>query len=223
MLFSVFYKEYIKIRLVWFFIFLCNALMMIFISLKTRQLFELDHAEIVWYRLIQLGQIHYEALQYAPLLSGILIACIQFLPEMTGERLRLSLHLPLPPALMILAHLLVGTGAVTILCGFDLLALAYLTSAYFPGQVVTNTLMTALPWALAGLAAYIGTTLTLLEPRPQVKFFNLLLSAGMIKLFFETAYPGTYAYALAPLLILLALMIPAALLPAYRFRFRRVN
>ncbi len=223
MLRSVFYKECIKIRLIWFFVFLCNALLMIFISLKTRQLFDLDHAEIVWYRTIELGQIYYAPLRYAPLLSGILIACIQFLPEMTGERLRLSLHLPLAPALMILAHLLVGLGAVTLLCGFDLIALSYLTNAYFPAEVTKSTLMTALPWALAGLAGYLGATLTLLEPRPLVKFFNLLISAGMIKLFFTTTYPGTYLYALGPLLFLLALMIPAALLPAYRFRFRRVH
>jgi len=61
---------------------------MVYIAIDTRYLFVMDHAEIVWYRTLQLGKIHYHHLKYAPLLTGLLIACIQYLPEMTTATAR---------------------------------------------------------------------------------------------------------------------------------------
>ena len=83
--------------------------------------------------------------------------------------------------------------------------------------------MTALPWTLAGLAAYLGVTLGLLEPSYRLKFFNLAVAAGVAGLFLFPAEPGGYAFLLVKLALPLLLMIPAVLLPAYRFRYRRVS
>ncbi|MCG8334702.1 MAG: hypothetical protein MJE63_09305, partial [Proteobacteria bacterium] len=102
MLKSVFFKEYLKIRWLFFTLAALNLVLMIYIFIDTRQLFIMDHAEMVWYRVLHLGQIHYDDLKYAPIATGIVLAFIQYLPEMMGERLRLSLHLPVSPHRLIM-------------------------------------------------------------------------------------------------------------------------
>lgn len=223
MLRSIFYKEYLKIRWAWLAVLALNALLMTYVFVETRHLFSMDHPEIVWYRVLHLGQIHYAPLRYVPAGSGLLLACLQYLPEMVGERLRLSLHLPFSPHGLIMAHVLVGLTAVGLVIGLDLLALALLTARYFPLEAVNATMLTALPWGVAGLAAYLGVTLGLLEPNARRRIFNLAVAAGIVGLFLYSVRPGAYSHLLPFLGVLVLLMMPAVLLPAYHFRFRRTT
>lgn len=223
MLKPIYYKEFLKIRWLWLTLLAANALLMAYIFVETRQAFTLDHAEIVWYRVMHLGRIHYGLLQYAPLLTGILTACIQYLPEMTCERLRLSLHLPVSPHRLILAHVLVGLTAVGTAVALDLAALALITARFFPAEAVNAALLTSLPWGFAGLTAYLGVTLGLLEPNYKRKIFNMAVAAGIVALFLHRADQGAYSRALIFIWVPVVLMIPAVLLPAYHFRFRRVS
>jgi ABC-type Mn2+/Zn2+ transport system ATPase subunit len=200
-----------------------NGMLMVYIAIDTRHLFVMDHAEMVWYRVLHLGRIHYYHLKYAPAATGALLACIQYLPEMTGERLRLTLHLPVSPHRLIIAHIVVGLAAVKLVIALDLISLTLITARFFPAEAVSTTLMTALPWAVAGVAAYLGVTLALLEPSYHLKLSNLAIAAGVVGLFIYPADPGSYKYILLHLLLPILLMIPAALLPAYRFRYRRVS
>lgn len=220
---SIFYKELLKIRWPLLTLIGLNIALMAYIYVDARHLFAMDHAEIVWYRVMHLGQVHYEILKYAPLLTGTLLGCMQYLPEMVGERLRLSLHLPVSTHRLILAHVLVGLTAVGLTVGLDLIALALITARYFPMEAVTTAFWTALPWCLAGLAAYMGVTLGLLDPGFKHKIFNMVIAAGAAGLFLYPAEPGGYNHALIILWAPLLLMIPAVLLPAYRFRFRRAT
>ncbi len=48
-------------------------------------------------------------------LEDAFIVCIQYLPEMSQERLRLSLHLPVSPHRLIIGHVLIGLSAVTLI------------------------------------------------------------------------------------------------------------
>lgn len=223
MLRAIFIKEFFKIRWLWLTLMLLNGLLMTYVYIVTRQLFILDHAEIVWYRVIHLGQIHYAGMKYAFMLTGLLVACIQYLPEMAGERLRLSLHLPVSPHRLIMAHVFVGLAALGLVVALDLGALALITRNYFPAEAVVNTLLTALPWGFAGLAAFLGATLEILEPCYRLKLFNLGITAGVIGFFLYPVEQAGYNYALRFLWVPILLMIPAVLLPAYRFRFRRIT
>jgi hypothetical protein len=221
--FAIAGKEFVKIRWFWAFLLVLNGLLMAFIALETRRLFALDHSEIVWYRVIHLGQIHYSSLKYAPALTGLLIAFIQYLPEMVAERLRLSLHLPISAHRVIMAHLGVGLAALSLIIGLDLAALALLTRAYFPAEVVTSSVLTALPWSVAGVAAYLGVALAMLEPSSRFRIVNLALAAGVTWAFFYPADAGGYNSALPVLVVPVLIMIPAVLLPAFRFRYRRAT
>jgi hypothetical protein len=220
---AIFYKEFLKFRWTWLTVLVLNLALMAYLYVATRQLFILDHAEMVWYRVLHLGSIHYEMFKYAPAITGLLLGGIQYLPEMWGERLRLSLHLPLSPHLLILAHLLVGLTALGLAICVDLATLAWITSIHFPVDGVVTTVATALPWAVAGVAAYLGTTLGLLEPNYKRKIFNLVVSAGVVASLLQPTEPGGYALSLPYLAIMVILMVPTVLLPAYRFRYRRVS
>jgi hypothetical protein len=223
MLKSIFLKEFFKIRRLWLIIFSMNLALTAYIFISTRQLFILDHPEVVWYRVLHLGQIHFENLRFAPLLSGILIACIQYLPEMREERLRLSLHLPISPHMLILAHALVGLTAFGTIALADLASLWVITALYFPKEGVITTLITAMPWIMAGVAAYLGGALTLLEPGYPRKILNFIVAAGVAGLFLQKHDPGSYAPSLFWLILILVPMTLSLLLPAYRFRYRRTN
>lgn len=220
---SIFFKEFLKIRWPWLTLVILNGLLMIYIFVATRHLFIMDHAEIVWYRVIHLGQIYFRHLKYAPLITGVLIACIQYLPEMIGERLRLTLHLPVPLHRLIMAHILVGLTALGVVVILDMALLALMTVRFFPVEQAWAALLTALPWCLAGGTAYLGVSLGLLEPGFKTKIFNLALAAGVANLFLYPVEPGGYRPVLAYLTLVMVLMIPAVLLPAYRFRYRRAG
>lgn len=219
----IFYKEFIKVRWLWVFLMTLNALLMTYIYIETRRLFALDHAEMVWYRVMHLGQIHYHHLKHAPVTTGLVLATFQYLPEMTGERLRLSLHLPVSPHRLIMAHVLVGLTAFGLVVTLDMAALAVITDRFFPREAVAVALWTALPWHMAGIATYIGFTLALLEPSNRLKIFNLAVAAGIAGMFLHQTEPGGYVFLLMQLALPLALLVPAVLLPAYRFRYRRVS
>ena len=219
----IYYKEFLKIRWLWLTLMALNALLMAYIYVETRRLFALDHAEIVWYRVMHLGQIHYSHLKYIPAITGLLLAAIQYLPEMTGERLRLSLHLPVSPHRLVMAHVLVGLTALGMAMVLDMTALAMITERFFPREAVAVAIWTALPWHMAGLATYAGVTLALLEPGFRPKIFNLAIAAGVAGLFLYRTEPGGYRYLFMDLALPLMLLVPAVLLPAYRFRYRRVS
>lgn len=220
---AIFRKELFKIRWLTLLTLTAHICILLYIYVATRRLFILDHAEVVWYRVLHLGQIHYGLLTYIPLLSGILIACFQFLPEMWGERFRLSLHLPVPPAFVALAHLLVGMTVYCAMALTDLCGLGLITGLFFPWQGIQISLLTALPWTMAGAGAYLGMALALLEPDFRLKAVNLVIGAGVTGLYLQQVEPGAYGPSLVLLIAPLALMMPAVLLPVFRFRYRRVG
>lgn len=223
MLGAIFRKEFFKIRWPWLLVMMFNLFLMAYVAVSTRRLFVLDHPEVVWYRVLHLGQIHFEAMMYLPVLSGILIACFQFLPEMWDEKFRLSLHLPVGPGWIAMAHLIVGLTAYALTALTDLVGLMLITVHYFSKEGVATSLVTALPWTMAGAAAYLGGALTLLEPNYRLKAVNLGLGSGVAGFYMSNAIPGAYGPSLIILVLPLVLLMSAIWLPVLRFRYRRVG
>lgn len=50
----------------------------------------------LWEILLSRDVVFIETLTYIPLLAGLLLAIVQFVPEMQQKRLKLTLHLPYP-------------------------------------------------------------------------------------------------------------------------------
>ena len=220
---AILYKEIVKMRIVWPLLFAFNAAFMGWLFVSVRQLFRADHPEVVWYRVMHLGQVHYTAMRYLPLCVGVAFACLQFLPEMRDERLRLSLHLPTSSNGVILTHLAAGLFVLGIIYLFDTAALLAMTIYYFPAGVVSTTLLTFAPWVLAGVTGYMGTTLALLEPGLKQRVFILAVTAGLVSAMTMRSVPGSFANGLPLFLLVIPLLLIAALLPGYHFRHRRVD
>jgi uncharacterized membrane protein len=194
------FKEYRKMRVALAVALVASLVAGAWVWLQTRALFRADHAEVVWYRTMQLGRTPWGALRFLPLATGLLLAAAQFLPEMRRERLRLSLHLPVATHRMVLALVGFGLAALAALLLVQGTGLCAATALFYPREVVGTALMTFTPWALAGAAGYLGATLALLEPGPRARAFHGLLAAVTLAA-----------------VVLLLLAVP---LPAYRYRYR---
>ncbi|SDH06890.1 hypothetical protein [Roseospirillum parvum] len=214
----VLFKEWIKLRGWLLLLLLGHAVFAAYLFLSLRHQFRVEHPEMLFYQAGRIGRLFYDDLRYLPLASGLLLGLAQFLPEMTKGRLRLALHLPVGLGRMILSHLAVGLGALGLLLGLDLVALGLSVGTFFPAPFVSSALTTALPWMLAGVAGYLGMALILLEPERRFQVVNALVAGGVVWLCHLSPRFGAYDHALPGLALLVALMVPAALLPARRFR-----
>ncbi|EFC90894.1 conserved hypothetical protein [Dethiosulfovibrio peptidovorans DSM 11002] len=223
MLRSIIYKELLKTWRGWTALMFLNMAVIAYIAAETRSMFVMDHPEIVWYRVMYLGSVHFGSLRSIPLLTGALLGAAQFLPEMRDERFRLSLHLPVELHKVVTAHVAFGLFALGAILLTDMGILAVLTASYFPLEAVTMSLWTAAPWCLAGFVAYLGTALALLEPKYHLKAALIAVAIALSELYMYRPSPGSYRTILSTLALFSALLVPGVLLSAYRFRFRRLS
>ncbi len=215
---AIAYKEWLKLRPVWLAVLGANALFCVYLFLHVRHRFQVEHAEMLFYQANRIGRLFYADLRYVPLLDGLALAAAQLAPEVIRGRFRLSMHLPIGLVPLVLIHLGIGLAALGVVLGLDLLALALTIGTYFPAAFVDSALVTALPWMLAGVAAYLGATLALLEPMTRYRLVYLALGGGVVWLCHLSGRHDAYAHALSGVLVVVALMVPAVLTSAARFR-----
>ncbi len=221
MFYAIFRKEYYKIRRFWLLLLLANVAVSLQMCIATRHLFLIDHAEVLWYRVVQLGQLYCEQLHYLPVITGVLLGAAQFLPEMNGERLRLGLHLPIRSERLIVYHLVAGVFALLLALLPDIFMVGGITLYWFPPNWPQTLFFTIFPWFLAGIIAYLGSALVLLEPNIRLKGCNILITVSVCGWYLQKLPPGAYQNEILLLLCPLLLMIVAVLCPAFHFRTRR--
>ncbi len=178
-LYAVFYKESIKTRYVMAGLLLANFFIMLWNYLVTRRLFIQDHSEVVWYRTIDLRQIPYEGLVFVPLISALIFCAIQFIQETRDGRIRISLHTPCDSAVVVLLHAVYGLCFLFLLFALDAALLFITMIKYYPVEVASSALITALPWFLAGFYAYLGGAFVLLEPQLKRKILAAIVCFGL--------------------------------------------
>ena len=93
-MYAIFYKEWIKTR--WYFLLAVLATLGFtgYCMLRINRVVEMKGAAHVWEVMLQRDVIFIDMLQYIPLIAGILMAIVQFVPEMQRKCLKLTLHLP---------------------------------------------------------------------------------------------------------------------------------
>ena len=220
---GVFLKEFVKTRSCMLILFAGNIVFMGWLWLTIRRLFLQDHPEIVWYRVMDLGQSPWTPLTFVPILCGVLFCVFQFWPEMRDERMRISLHLPCPIASLILAHLIYGLGFLAVLFTLDSAALSLMLAQFFPAETQRLAVSTCLPWFMAGLYAYLCAAWCILEPQRRVKSVGLILGVCLCVLLTQKGQPGSLVPCLPFFLLGLPLLVAGLLLPAMHYRHRRVQ
>ena len=95
-MYAIFYKEWIKTR--WYFLLAVVTTLGFtgYCMLRINRVIEMKGAAHVWEVMMQRDAIFIDMLQYIPLIAGVLMAIVQFVPEMQRKCLKLTLHLPYP-------------------------------------------------------------------------------------------------------------------------------
>ena len=126
------------------------------------------------------------------LLAGLLLAIVQFVPEMQQKRLKLTLHLPYPQNRMLMLMLIAGLSELIVIYLIDYLILyVYLQNILAP-ELTDRILLTSLPWYIGGITAYSLTSWICLEPTWKRKILNFFISCGIIRIFFLSNVPQAY-------------------------------
>lgn len=217
MFFSIFYKEWLKIRYYIAAALLLNVAIIVYLFFDLKELFRNDPPIMAWYGAIHIHTIYYAKVKYLLPASGLLIGLAQFAPEMNKNRLRLSLHLPVPPNRLLICYLAIGLFSAIVIGIIDLFMLSVTIRHFFPMEVMHSAQITSLPWFFAGLIAYLSTTQIILEPRWPRRIIYGLTFSGFIGFFFLGNDYNTYQHVVTKLLCASLLLIPATILPLYRF------
>ena len=150
---AIFYKEWIKTR--WY---LLLALLVTlgfagYSMLRINRVASMKGVEHVWEVMLARDTVFVDLLEYIPLLTGILLALVQFVPEMHRKCLKLTLHLPYPQLRMINLMLFYGLLALVICFAANYLLMGIYMQDILAPELYSRILLTALPWYLAGIAA----------------------------------------------------------------------
>ena len=95
MLKSIFYKEWLKLRLFWCLALVVHSGLIAYILLSLRSTLLASGIVETWATMIGRDVLMVNTLMYLPLITGVCVALCQWLPEMQVKRLRLTLHLPI--------------------------------------------------------------------------------------------------------------------------------
>ena len=103
---SIFYKEYLKLRLYWCLFLVAHMGVVVYLLLALRSTLMASGVVETWATMIGRDVLMVNQLMYLPLVTGVVIALCQWLPEMQVKRIRLTLHLPVDYTVSIGAMLL---------------------------------------------------------------------------------------------------------------------
>ena len=218
MLRAIFYKEYLKLRLVWPVLLLLHLGVVIYLLLALRATLLTSGVVETWATMIGRDVLMVGLLMYVPLLSGIAVALCQWLPEMQNKRIKLTLHLPVDYTVTIGAMLLCGLLGLCLICCLDAIILAVVESLWLPRELVWRTLLTCLPWYIGGLMAYAITSWCVLEPQWRMRCLDLCIGAPLVTLCYLTSQPACYSAMWPWLVVLLLIAVCLLFYSVYRFK-----
>ena len=218
MLKPILYKEWIKTR--WY--FLLAILVSIgftgYSLLRVNRVIGLKGMEHLWQVMLERDVIFIDLQMYIPLIIGILLAIVQFVPEIQQSRLKLTLHLPYPHYRIIAVMLLYGILVLLVCFVFNFIFMSVYFIGILAGELVKHILMTALTWYIAGFTGYLLTAWICLEPTWKRRILNIVIAVCVLRVFFLSAVPEAYNSFLSVLIGYTSLTVLLSMLSVYRFK-----
>lgn len=163
MLFALWYKEWLKTKWTLVAIAAVNLLVAAGVYLDLANTMKTVEANVVLMNVVFKEYLYYVDVKYIPALSGLIYAVMQFTPELSQSRLKLTLHLPAPEQKILATTQLIGALELAAIFAIDYLILAWTTLAFFPVEVFASMTVTVAPWFFAGFAAYFITAAAFVE------------------------------------------------------------
>ena len=202
---AIFYKEWIKTHRYFWLALIVSLLFVAYAILQLQRVINFKEVGHLWEILLSRDTVFIEILTYLPLCTGMLMACVQFIPEMQQKRLKLTLHLPYPERRMIFLMLLAGLLQILSIFVLSLVLLGVYLQSILAPELSGRIMLTAMPWYIAGIASYLLTAWICLEPTWKRRIVNLLIATGLIRIFFLSAVPQSYD-SFSPWLLLFAIV-----------------
>lgn len=215
---AIFYKEWLKLRLFWGLALLVNAGLITYLLLSLRSTLLSSGIVETWATMIGRDVMMVNQLMYLPLVTGVVLALCQWLPEMQIKRIRLTLHLPLDYTASIGMMLLSSLCGLTLLFALDATVLALVEQAWLPRELVWRTFLTCLPWYIAGLIGYSVVSWCVLEPQWKFRCLDIAVGAPLVALCFLSTQPACYSTMWPWLLIILIAVTALPFYSIYRFK-----
>ena len=215
---AMYYKEWIKTR--WYLLLAFLTLMGFtgYSMLRFYRALGMKGAEHLWEVMLTRDAIFVDLLTYIPVLLGIVLALVQFMPEMHRKCLKLTLHLPCSHQRMLYEMLSFGIVSLLVLFAVSFLILFAFFSKYLAPELCSHVLLTTLPWYLSGWAAYLLLSWICLEPTWKMRVFNLIITLLILRIFFLSSSPEAYNYFLPGLTVLTLLTGSFSAISVQRFK-----
>lgn len=210
---AILYKEWVKSRRVLLAatgIGLCTLFYSLFSIYRTVTTFGMVQ---VYHAMIDEGLTFLAPLRYLPLLIGVALGIAQMVPEALQHRLKLTLHFPLHDSHICYSMLSLGLFTLLVFNALVLLTCGGLLIYYLPYELVARSLLTYLPWGLAGFTAYLLTAWVCLEHHYYARALAGLLSLALLDLYFYSGGPNSLCPCM--FLLLLGIAFLSLLLPRY--------
>jgi len=216
---SIVFKEWLKIRWAAYAVSLIFLLMLGYIYLNTSYYMRFMAPSEMWYNVVVRAYIYYGNLFiYLPLFAGILIGITQFVPEISENKLKLHLHLPLKENYLLFWMIFIGTALLLIIFIVSFLILELISSLFFPYEVLKSVLLTSLPWFLTGLIGYWAVAMISIEILWKVRVAMMILSFGFISLLLNLEIFNSYENSILIFILLSLFFTFQIFLSGYRFR-----
>ena len=137
MLKALIYKEWLKIRWAALITLAVFLLVLVKMTLYMSYTIRIVGANSFWNDVFIRGLLYFDDLLYIPVVTGIVIAAFQFFPEITENRLKLTLHLPMRENSILMHMAIMGASVVLSITALSYLVLCIITVFYFPSLVLT--------------------------------------------------------------------------------------
>ena len=218
MLWPIIYKEWIKLRLVLILSALTFVAFSLFSVYNLHHLITTQGSEHVWLAVMLRDAIFTKTLYWLPLIAGVSLATFQFLPEITSNRIKLTLHLPCDMEKSIGVMTFFGQAALLIMSAISMIIVNVGFSSVLADEIVEAHLMTMIPWFLTGIIAYTLGVFIYLEPTKLRRILYLILSVLILRVFFISNIPGAYNKFIIPMVVCLTLWSTLPLLSIWRYK-----
>ncbi len=215
---AILIKEYIKTRRA----FWCSLLLSLFFTgyaiSGINRVVATHGIEHVWLIMLLKDQIFIDAIKYVPLLCGLLIGLSQMIPEMQLNRLKLTLHLPVPTLRLLLTMTGAGVAELTLIYLIQFAIITIYYSSLIAPEMTWSVLLTSIPWYLAGYTAYFFSAAVCLEGKWRRRILLSLLAVGVLSVYYFQPIPGAYNGMLLPALVVTLLLCLLAFTSVNRFK-----
>lgn len=155
---------------------------------------------------------------YVPLILGFVISLAQFIPEMTDNRIKQTLHLPMNEVKITSIMLIYGVAIMTTFMFVSMASVYCGLLSVWPSYFIWQALASMLPSLLAGVEAYVLTSWIVLEPSWRQRVIYSFVSLALLSLYLVDSNGGfgVYMLPLLAVILLVSLVFPFSSVQRYK-------